>query len=163
MFSAAGKEILTGTKSISAEAARRRSRALALQGRHLLAAAAERSSLSLNSLSEAEDARPPSPTLQRAASEDNLSSSTGEGPSGAIRHQGDSPGSWVGDQKKNTDKKREKSLETKKRKRRTLEVAGQGVGKGKERGWVGGVLRAEFLCLHPKPCLSNAFILQLPP
>ncbi|XP_063098299.1 kinesin-like protein KIF19 isoform X2 [Cavia porcellus] len=126
-----GKEILTGTKSISVKAARRRSRALALQGRHLLAAAADRSSLSLNSLSEAEDARPPSPTLQRAASEDNLSSSTGEGPSGAIRHQGDSPGSWVGDQKKNTDKKREKSLETKKRKRRTLEVAGQGLSRPK--------------------------------
>ncbi|XP_013364088.1 PREDICTED: kinesin-like protein KIF19 isoform X2 [Chinchilla lanigera] len=121
-----GKEILTGTKSISVKAARRRSRALAREGRHLLAPATERSSLSLNSLSEADDAGPPSLTLHRAASEDNLSSSTSEAPSQAIRQQGDGPGPWLRGQKKSTDKKREESLEAKKRKRRSLEVAGQG-------------------------------------
>ncbi|KAM6176003.1 kinesin-like protein KIF19 [Erethizon dorsatum] len=124
-----GKEILTSTKSISVKAVWRRSQALAIEGRHLLAPATERSSLSLNSLSEADDARPPSPTLQRAASEDNLSGSTGEAPSRVTRHQGDGPGPWLGGQKKSTDKKREESLEAKKRKRRSLEVSGQGLSR----------------------------------
>ncbi|KAB0400690.1 hypothetical protein E2I00_008315, partial [Balaenoptera physalus] len=92
------KEILTGTKCISVKAARRRSRALGAEGRHLLAPSMERSSLSLHSLSEADEVRPPgllackrppSPTLQHAASEDNLSSSTGEAPSRAVEHRGD--------------------------------------------------------------------------
>nr|XP_012634163.2 kinesin-like protein KIF19 isoform X3 [Microcebus murinus] len=122
-------EILTGTKCISVKAARRRSRALAPEGRHLLVPATERSSLSLHSLSEAEDGqppgqlackRPPSPTLQHAASEDNLSSSTGEAPPLAAGHRGG--------QKKSLGKKREESLEAKRRKRRSrsFEVTGQG-------------------------------------
>ncbi|KAM7334543.1 hypothetical protein ACRRTK_007863 [Alexandromys fortis] len=131
------KEILTRTKCISVKAAQRRSRALGSEGRHLLAPATERSSQSLNSLSDADDVRPsgplackrpPSPTLQHAISEDNLSSSTGEGPSGAVGPRGDGTGPWVRGQKKSLSKKREESLEAKKRKRRSrsFEVTGQG-------------------------------------
>ncbi|XP_040605957.1 kinesin-like protein KIF19 isoform X2 [Mesocricetus auratus] len=134
------KEILTRTKCISVKAAQRRSRALGSEGRHLLAPAAERSSLSLHSLSEAEDARPsgplackrpPSPTLQHAISEDNLSSSTGEGPSRAVGPRGDGSGPWVRAQKKCLSKKREESLEAKRRKRRSrsFEVTGQGLSR----------------------------------
>lgn len=132
------KEILTSTKCISVKAARRRTRALGTEGRHLLAPSVERSSLSLNSLSEADDARrpgplackrPPSPTLQHAASEDNLSSSTGDTPSRAVERRGDGPGPWLCGQKKSLGKKREESLEAKRRKRRSrsFEVMGQGV------------------------------------
>ncbi|XP_066242891.1 kinesin-like protein KIF19 isoform X1 [Saccopteryx leptura] len=132
------KEILTDTKCISMKAARRRSRVLGTEGRHLLATAMERSSLSLHSLSEADDSRPlgpvackrpPSPTLQHAASEDNLSSSTGEAPSQVVRHHDDSPGPWLHGQKKSLGKKREESLEAKRRKRRSrsFEVTGQGL------------------------------------
>lgn len=135
---------MTGTKCISVKAARRRSQALGTEGRHLLAPATERSSLSLHSLSEGDDARspgplackrPPSPMLQHAASEDNLSSSTGEAPSRAVGHHGDGPGPWLRGQKKNLGKKREDSLEAKRRKRRSrsFEVAGQGVRQGA--GW----------------------------
>ncbi|XP_076791629.1 kinesin-like protein KIF19 isoform X3 [Arvicanthis niloticus] len=131
------KEILTRTKCISVKAAQRRSRALGTEGRHLLAPATERSSLSLHSLSEADDARPPgplackrppSPTLQHAISEDNLSSSTGEGPARAVGPRGDGTGPWVRGQKKCLSKKREESLEAKRRKRRSrsFEVTGQG-------------------------------------
>ncbi|XP_059527062.1 kinesin-like protein KIF19 [Myotis daubentonii] len=130
------KEILTGTKCISVKAARRRSRALGTEGRHLLAPAMERSTLSLHSLSEADDSgspgplackRPPSPTLQRAASEDNLSSSTGEAPPPALGHRGEGPGPWLRAQKKGLGKKQEESLEAKRRKRRSrsFEVTGQ--------------------------------------
>ncbi|XP_070250119.1 kinesin-like protein KIF19 [Myotis yumanensis] len=130
------KEILTGTKCISVKAARRRSRALGTEGRHLLAPAMERSTLSLHSLSEADDApspgplackRPPSPTLQHAASEDNLSSSTGEAPPQAVGHRGEGPGPWLRGQKKGLGKKQEESLEAKRRKRRSrsFEVTGQ--------------------------------------
>ncbi|XP_006970496.1 kinesin-like protein KIF19 isoform X3 [Peromyscus maniculatus bairdii] len=136
------KEILTRTKCISVKAAQRRSRALGSEGRHLLAPATERSSLSLRSLSEADDVRPsgplackrpPSPTLQHAVSEDNLSSSTGEGPSRAVGHRGDGTGPWVRGQKKNLSKKREESLEAKRRKRRSrsFEVTGQGLSRPK--------------------------------
>lgn len=132
------KEILTRTKCISVKAAQRRSRALGSEGRHLLAPAAERSSLSLHSLSEAEDVRPsgplackrpPSPTLHHAISEDNLSSSTGEGPSRAVGPRRDGTGPWVRAQKKSLSKKREESLEAKRRKRRSrsFEVTRQGV------------------------------------
>ncbi|KAK2503601.1 hypothetical protein MC885_021842 [Smutsia gigantea] len=132
------KEIQTGTKCISVKAARRRSRALGAEGRHLLAPSMERSSLSLHSLSEPDDARspgllackrPPSPTLQHAASEDNLSSSTGEAPSRAVGHRGDGSGPWLQGQKKSLGKKQE-SLEAKRRKRRSrsFEVTGQGAG-----------------------------------
>ncbi|XP_055448615.1 kinesin-like protein KIF19 isoform X2 [Psammomys obesus] len=136
------KEILTRTKCISVKAAQRRSRALETEGRHLLAPATERSSLSLNSLSEGDDARPlgplackrpPSPTLQHAISEDNLSSSTGEAPSRAARAQGDGIAPWVRGQKKSLSKKREESLEAKRRKRRSrsFEVTGQGLSRPK--------------------------------
>ncbi|KAL1779417.1 kinesin KIF19 [Sigmodon hispidus] len=136
------KEILTRTKCISVKAAQRRSRALGSEGRHLLAPATERSSLSLQSLSEADDVRPsgplsckrpPSPTLQHAISEDNLSSSTGEGPSRAVGPRGDGTGPWMRGQKKNLSKKREESLEAKKRKRRSrsFEVTGQGLSRPK--------------------------------
>ncbi|KAF6298778.1 kinesin family member 19 [Rhinolophus ferrumequinum] len=136
------KAILTGTKCISVKAARRRSKALGTEGRHLLAPSTERSSLSLRSLSEAEDSRPPgplackrppSPTLQHAASEDNLSSSTGEAPSQGVEHRGDDPGPWLRGQKKSLGKKREESLEAKRRKRRSrsFEVTGQGLTRPK--------------------------------
>ncbi|XP_058140641.1 kinesin-like protein KIF19 isoform X3 [Dasypus novemcinctus] len=126
------KEILTGTKCISVKAARRRSRALGPAGRHLLVPAAERSSLSPRARSEAAGAqackRPPSPALQHAASEDNLSSSTGETPARAVGYRRDGPGSRLRGQKKSPGKKREESLEAKRRKRRSrsFEVAGQG-------------------------------------
>ncbi|ERE69156.1 kinesin-like protein KIF19 [Cricetulus griseus] len=134
------KEILTRTKCISVKAAQRRSRALGSEGRHLLAPAAERSSLSLHSLSEAEDVRPsgplackrpPSPTLHHAISEDNLSSSTGEGPSRAVGPRRDGTGPWVRAQKKSLSKKREESLEAKRRKRRSrsFEVTRQGMSR----------------------------------
>ncbi|XP_046319425.1 kinesin-like protein KIF19 isoform X1 [Marmota monax] len=136
------KEILTGTKCISVKAARRRSQALGTEGCHLLAPAMERSSLSLHSLSEADNAwppgplackRPPSPTLQHAASEENLSSSTGETPSQAVGHRGGGPGFWLHGQKKSPGKKREESLEAKRRKRRSrsFEVTGQGLSRPK--------------------------------
>lgn len=135
------KEILTGTKCISVKAARRRSRALGAEGRHLPAPAMERSTLSLHSLSEADDPpspgplackRPPSPTLQHAASEDNLSSSTGEAPPPAVGHRGEGPGPWLRAQKKGLGKKQEESLEAKRRKRRSrsFEVTGQRVRPG---------------------------------
>ena len=135
------KEILLGTKGIAVKAARRRSRALATEGCHLLAPAMQRSSLSLHSLSEADDSRPlgllackrpPSPTLQHAASEDNLSSSTGEAPSQVVGLRGNGPGPWLCGQKKSLGKKREESLEAKRRKRRSrsFEVTGQGVRPG---------------------------------
>ncbi|XP_021534056.1 kinesin-like protein KIF19 [Neomonachus schauinslandi] len=136
------KEILTGTKCISVKAARRRSRALGTEGRHLLAPPGERSSLSLHLPTKADNSqplgplackRPPSPTLQHAASEDNLSSSTGEAPSQAVRHGGDGTGPWMRGQKKSPGKKREESLEAKKRKRRSrsFEVTGQGLSRPK--------------------------------
>ncbi|XP_047687548.1 kinesin-like protein KIF19 isoform X2 [Prionailurus viverrinus] len=135
------KEILTGTKCISVKAARRRSRALGAEGRHLLAPAMECSSLSLPSLSEGDSQppgplackRPPSPTLQHAASEDNLSSSTGEAPSQAVGPVRDGPGPWMRGQKKSPGKRREESLEAKKRKRRSrsFEVTGQGLSRPK--------------------------------
>ncbi|XP_077710230.1 kinesin-like protein KIF19 isoform X1 [Canis aureus] len=135
------KEILTGTKCISVKAARRRSRALGGEGRHLLPPARERGSLSPHSPSEAEEQppgplackRPPSPTLQHAASEDNLSSSTGEAPSQAAGHSGDGTGPWMRGQKKSPGKKREESLEAKRRKRRSrsFEVTGQGLSRPK--------------------------------
>ncbi|ELK37067.1 Kinesin-like protein KIF19 [Myotis davidii] len=71
--------------------------------------------------------RPPSPTLQHAASEDNLSSSTGEAPPPAVGHRGEGPGPWLRAQKKGLGKKQEESLEAKRRKRRSrsFEVTGQ--------------------------------------
>ncbi|XP_029455100.1 kinesin-like protein KIF19 isoform X2 [Rhinatrema bivittatum] len=135
------KEILTSTKSIAVKAARRRSRVLETDRLHQLEPMKERSSLSLHSLSESEDPffqeiptckQPPSPVLQHAASEDNLSSSTGEMATseGANPHT-KSPGLWLPTQKKGSKKleKREESLEAKRKKRRSrsFEVTGQGL------------------------------------
>ncbi|XP_063574334.1 kinesin-like protein KIF19 isoform X2 [Pongo abelii] len=172
------KEILSGTKCIWVKAARRRSRALGTEGRHLLAPATESSSLSLHSLSEGDDARPPgplackrppSPTLQHAASEDNLSSSTGEAPSRAVGHHGDGPGPWLRGQKKSLGKKREESLEAKRRKRRSrsFEVTGQGLSRPKTN--LLGPHQAECIsdhrmpvCRHPAPGIRHLGKVTLP-
>nr|XP_002827838.2 kinesin-like protein KIF19 isoform X2 [Pongo abelii] len=172
------KEILSGTKCIWVKAARRRSRALGTEGRHLLAPATESSSLSLHSLSEGDDARPPgplackrppSPTLQHAASEDNLSSSTGEAPSRAVGHHGDGPGPWLRGQKKSLGKKREESLEAKRRKRRSrsFEVTGQGLSRPKTH--LLGPHQAECIsdhrmpvCRHPAPGIRHLGKVTLP-
>ncbi|XP_038228301.1 kinesin-like protein KIF19 [Dermochelys coriacea] len=135
------REILSSTKSIAVKAARRRSRVLESDRLHLLEPMKERSSLSLHSLSESEDPlspetpasrRPPCPGLQHAASESNLSSSTGET---ASRAEGPcpshSPGPWLRGHKKAGKKleKREESLDGKRRKRRSrsFEVTGHGL------------------------------------
>ncbi|XP_058559252.1 kinesin-like protein KIF19 [Neofelis nebulosa] len=171
------KEILTGTKCISVKAARRRSRALGAEGRHLLAPAMECSSLSLPSLSEADSQppgplackRPPSPTLQHAASEDNLSSSTGEAPSQAVGPVGDGPGPWMRGQKKSPGKRREESLEAKKRKRRSrsFEVTGQGLSRPKTH--LLGPRPTESIsdhrvpvCGHPAPGIRHLGKVMLP-
>ncbi|CAN0142621.1 unnamed protein product [Rangifer tarandus platyrhynchus] len=135
------KEIMSDTKSISVKAARRRSQAVGAEGRQLLAPTMKHSSLSLHSLGETDDVqppgpqackRPPSPTLQHAASEDSLSSSTGEAPSQAVERHGDGPCPALQGQKKSLSKKREESLEAKrKRKSQSFEVTGQGLSRPK--------------------------------
>ncbi|CAI9163880.1 unnamed protein product [Rangifer tarandus platyrhynchus] len=135
------KEIMSDTKSISVKAARRRSQAVGAEGRQLLAPTMKHSSLSLHSLGETDDVqppgpqackRPPSPTLQHAASEDSLSSSTGEAPSQAVERHGDGPCPALQAQKKSLSKKREESLEAKrKRKSQSFEVTGQGLSRPK--------------------------------
>ncbi|KAM4665120.1 kinesin-like protein KIF19 [Discoglossus pictus] len=129
------KEILSSIKSIAMKAARRRSRVRENERPKLLQPMKERSNLSVQSLSESEDVTfrdqpmPGSP-LHHAASEDNLSSSTGEivtapGP------RRDSPSLWMRAQKKGMQKleKREESLEVKRRKKRSrsFEITGQGL------------------------------------
>nr|XP_031324869.1 kinesin-like protein KIF19 [Camelus dromedarius] len=172
------KEILTSTKSISVKAARRRSRALGPEGRHLLAPAMERSSLSPHSLSEADDSRPPgplackrppSPTLQHAASEDNLSSSTGEAPSRAVERRGDGPGPWLHGQKQSLGKKREESLEAKRRKRRSrsFEVTGQGLSRPKTHVLGSRPMKSILdhrtpVCGHPAPGIRHLGKVMLP-
>lgn len=135
------REILSSTKNIAVKAARRRSRVLESDRLQLLGPMKERSSLSLHSLSESEDPLspetpasrgPPCPGLQHAASEDNLSSSTGET---ASRAEGPcpshSPGPWLRGHKEAGKKleKREESLDGRRRKRRSrsFEVTGHGV------------------------------------
>ncbi|XP_040100287.1 kinesin-like protein KIF19 isoform X2 [Oryx dammah] len=130
------KETAADTKSIAVKAAQRRSKALGAEGRQLLAPTMKHSSLSLHSLGKTDDVRPPgplackrppSPTLQHAASEDSLSSSTGEAPSRAVERHGDGPCPELQGQKKSLSKKREESLEAKrKRKSQSFEVTGQG-------------------------------------
>ncbi|XP_008584551.1 PREDICTED: kinesin-like protein KIF19 [Galeopterus variegatus] len=172
------KEILTGTKCILVKAARRRSQALGPEGCHLLAPATEHSSLSLHSLSEAEDAqppgplackRPPSPMLQHTAREDNLSSSTGEAPSQAVEHRSDGPRPWPRGQKKSLGKKREESLEAKRRKRRSrsFEVMGQGLSRPKTH--LLGPCPTEGMsdhrmpvCGHPAPGIRHLGKITLP-
>ncbi|XP_055254902.1 kinesin-like protein KIF19 [Moschus berezovskii] len=130
------KETLTNTKGISVKAARHRLPALGAEGRQLLAPTMRHSSLSLYSLGETDDMRlpgplackrPPSPTLQHTASEDSLSSGMGEAPSQAVERHGDGPCPALQGQKKSLSKKREESLEAKrKRKSQSFEVTGQG-------------------------------------
>ncbi|XP_069400135.1 kinesin-like protein KIF19 isoform X2 [Ovis canadensis] len=131
------KETTANTKSIAVKAAQRRSQALGAEGRQLLAPTMKHSSLSLHSLGKTDDVRPPgplackrppSPTLQHAASEDSLSSSTGEAPSRAVERHGNGPCPALQGQKKSLSKKQEESLEAKrKRKSQSFEVTGQGI------------------------------------
>ncbi|XP_055435544.1 kinesin-like protein KIF19 [Bubalus kerabau] len=131
------KETTADTKSITGKAARRRSQALGAEARQLLAPTIKQSSLSLHLLGETDDVqlpgplackRPPSPTLQHAASEDSLSSSTGEAPSRAVERHGDGPCPPLQGQKKSPRKKRKESLEAKrKRKSQGVEITGQGI------------------------------------
>ncbi|XP_077109511.1 kinesin-like protein KIF19 [Ranitomeya variabilis] len=137
------KEILSSIKSISVKAARRRSRVVEGDRLQLLQPMKERSNLSVHSLSESEDNpfrdQPIiSSPLHHAASEDNLSTSTGEMVATLGRRgnqQRDSPGFWNQAQKKGAQKleKREESLEVKRRKKRSrsFEVTGQGLGRPK--------------------------------
>ncbi|XP_061245884.1 kinesin-like protein KIF19 [Bos javanicus] len=131
------KETAADTKSITGKAARHRSQALGAKGRQLLAPTMKQSSLSLHSLGETDDVwpprplackRPPSPTLQHTASEDSLSSSTGEAPSRAVERHGDGPCPPLQGQKKSPRKKRDESLEAKRKRRsQAFEVTGQGI------------------------------------
>ncbi|KAJ1072005.1 hypothetical protein K5549_013872 [Capra hircus] len=135
------KETMADTKSIAVKAAQRRSQALGAEGRQLLPPTMKHSSLSLHSLGKTDDVRPPgllackrppSPTLQHAASEDSLSSSTGEAPSRVVERHGNGPCPALQGQKKSLSKKREESLEAKrKRKSQSFEVTGQGLSRPK--------------------------------
>nr|DBA27591.1 TPA: hypothetical protein GDO54_008065 [Pyxicephalus adspersus] len=101
----------------------------------------ERSNLSIHSLSESEDnpyrdQQMTSTPLHHAASEDNLSTSTGEMVAALVggtggNHRRDSPGMWQRVPKKGAQKleRREESLEVKRRKKRSrsFEVTGQGL------------------------------------
>ncbi|XP_053562914.1 kinesin-like protein KIF19 [Bombina bombina] len=129
------KEIMTSIKSIAVKAARRRSRVHDGDRPKMLQPMKERSNLSVQSLSESEDTpfrdhQLPDSPLHHAASEDNLSSSTGEMVI-APGQRRDSPSHWLHAQKKGTQKleKREESLEMKRRKKRSrsFEVTGQGL------------------------------------
>ncbi|XP_043941071.1 kinesin-like protein KIF19 isoform X2 [Protopterus annectens] len=135
------KQILTSTKNIAVKAARRRSKVLDGDAHlPLPEAVKEKSTLSLHSLSETEDIvshgilsykLQASPVLQHAASEDNLSTSTGETMSHEARMHSNSPSIWPQTQKKVNKKidRRDDSLEAKRKKRRSrsFEVAGHGV------------------------------------
>lgn len=135
------KEILSSIKNISVKAARRRSRVMEVDRLQPLQPMKERSNLSIHSLSESEDnpfrdQQMPSSPLHHAASEDNLSTSTGEiiaALAGGTRgkHGRDSPQLWQHVPKKAAQKleRREESLEVKRRKKRSrsFEVTGQGV------------------------------------
>lgn len=157
------KETMADTKSIAVKAAQRRSQALGAEGRQLLPPTMKHSSLSLHSLGKTDDVRPPgllackrppSPTLQHAASEDSLSSSTGEAPSRVVERHGNGPCPALQGQKKSLSKKREESLEAKrKRKSQSFEVTGQGVSLGGQELGVSG----------PPPCrVLKAGLLQRP-
>ncbi|KAM8947058.1 kinesin-like protein KIF19 isoform 2-T2 [Pelodytes ibericus] len=132
------KEILSSIKSITVEAARRRSRVIVGDRLQLLHPMKERSNISVHSLSENEDTpfrdqRLPSTPLHHAVSEDNLSSSTGEIMTVQTvgKYHRDSPNLWHRAQKNGMQKleKREESLEVKHRKKRSrsFEVTGQGL------------------------------------
>ncbi|XP_053309726.1 kinesin-like protein KIF19 isoform X2 [Spea bombifrons] len=128
------REIMRGIKSIAVKAARRRSKVIEGDRLQLLHPMKEKSNLSVHSLSESEDnpfldRRLPSSPLHHAASEDNLSSSTGEM---AIaprpgKHQRDSPNLWQGVQKKGTQKPETLEVKRRKKRSRSFEVTGQGL------------------------------------
>ena len=157
------KETAADTKSIAGKAARHRLQALGAEGRQLLAPTIKQSSLSLHLKGQTDDVRPPgplackrppSPTLQLATNEDSLSSSTGEAPSRAVERHGDGPCPPLQGQKKSPRKKREESLEAKRKRRsQAFEVTGQGVSlEGQELGVSG-----------PPPCrVLKAGLLQRP-
>lgn len=132
------KEILSSIKNISVKAARRRSRVIEGDRLQPLQPMKERSNLSVHSLSESEDnpfrdQRVPALPLHHAASEDNLSTSTGEMVVALAggNHGRDSPGFWQHVPKKGAQKqeKREETQEVKRRKKRSrsFEVTGQGL------------------------------------
>ncbi|XP_077314819.1 kinesin-like protein KIF19 [Lithobates pipiens] len=132
------KAILSSIKNISVKAARRRSRVIEGDRLQPLQPMKERSNLSVHSLSESEDnpfrdQRVPASPLHHAASEDNLSTSTGEMVVALAggNHGRDSPGFWQHGPKKGAQKqeKREEALEVKRRKKRSrsFEVTGQGL------------------------------------
>ncbi|KAK6479709.1 kinesin-like protein KIF19 [Huso huso] len=137
-------QIMTGVKSIAVKAARRRSKVLEGDPLRLLPTAdpsKEKSSMSLCSLEESEDPPgplrglapgfdiPPSPGMQHAASEDNLSSSTtdGAGPTHTwTRHNPRKGGAKKAVQ-------RDPDIEARRRKRRSrsFEVSGQALPNSK--------------------------------
>ncbi|XP_027374676.1 kinesin-like protein KIF19 isoform X2 [Bos indicus] len=131
------KETAADTKSIAGKAARHHLQALGAKGRQLLAPTIKQSSLSLHLKGQTDDVRPPgplackrppSPTLQHTASEDSLSSSTGEAPSRAVECHGDGPCPPLQGQEKSPRNKREESLEAKRKRRsQAFEVTGQGI------------------------------------
>lgn len=139
LFITEKKEILSSIKNISVKAAGRRSRVIEGDRLQPLQQMKERSNLSVHSLSESEDnpfrdQRVPASPLHHAASEDNLSTSTGEMMVVALaggNRGSDSPGFWQPVPKKGSQKqeKREETLEVKRRKKRSrsFEVTGQGV------------------------------------
>ncbi|XP_041075643.1 kinesin-like protein KIF19 isoform X2 [Polyodon spathula] len=138
------KQIMTGVKSIAVKAARRRSKVLDGELLRLLPAAdpsKEKSSMSLRSLEESEDPpgplrglapgfdRPPSPGMQHAASEDNLSSSTtdGAGPT----HTWTRPHPRKGGAKKAGQRDPDIEARRRKRRSRSFEVSGQALPNSK--------------------------------
>ncbi|XP_024836851.1 kinesin-like protein KIF19 isoform X3 [Bos taurus] len=131
------KETAADTKSIAGKAARHHLQALGAKGRQLLAPTIKQSSLSLHLKGQTDDVRPPgplackrppSPTLQHTASEDSLSSSTGEAPSRAVECHGNGPCPPLQGQEKSPRNKREESLEAKRKRRsQAFEVTGQGI------------------------------------
>uniref|UniRef100_A0A3Q1MQT9 Kinesin-like protein n=1 Tax=Bos taurus TaxID=9913 RepID=A0A3Q1MQT9_BOVIN len=135
------KETAADTKSIAGKAARHHLQALGAKGRQLLAPTIKQSSLSLHLKGQTDDVRPPgplackrppSPTLQHTASEDSLSSSTGEAPSRAVECHGNGPCPPLQGQEKSPRNKREESLEAKRKRRsQAFEVTGQGLSRPK--------------------------------
>ncbi|XP_032900452.1 kinesin-like protein KIF19 isoform X1 [Amblyraja radiata] len=140
------KQMLTGTKNIAVKAARRRSKALEKDNRlHILEPMKEKTSISLHSMSETEEScyrgdpglsltlyrHQQGQVMKHAASEDNLSSSTGETANHLQHHRGHSPKDWPQSYKKENKKtsKREEIVEAKRKKRRSrsFEVNGQGL------------------------------------
>ncbi|XP_048411463.1 kinesin-like protein KIF19 isoform X1 [Stegostoma tigrinum] len=140
------KQMLTGTKNIAVKAARRRSKVLENDNRlHILEPMKEKTSISLHSMKENEESfyrgiLEPSLTLYRhqqgplikhAASEDNLSTSTGEVINHVQPDEEECPTDWSQSYKKENKKasRRQETLEAKRKKRRSrsFEVNGQGL------------------------------------